>query len=300
MKCIICGSENIETVDTVISDFVMDRITDDFIPDCGMNRPVKLCFCRDCTFAFYDHRITDEECDRLYDKYRGPEYQKTREKHECWYTEKVNRALNEDELGLREQKRVINEIVKKNVDHELRVSLDYGGNEGRTYFKRIGTKERYVFDISGIPTIKGVKGISDFDELRKHEYDFIMCNHLFEHLAEPVEMLERIGSLGNKDTIFYIEVPSENPFTGRNKFSLTKNLRMLADPLFNNIRLATYYLKKRRSPFMPMNEHINFYTVRSMRKLVESSGFEVIDIEENIERTCLGEQTVLSVLFRRK
>ena len=60
MKCIICGSENIETVDTVISDFVMDRITDDFRPDCGMNRPVKLCFCRDCTFAFYDYRITDE------------------------------------------------------------------------------------------------------------------------------------------------------------------------------------------------------------------------------------------------
>ena len=48
---------------------------------------------------------------------------------------------------------------------------------------------------------------------------------------------------------------------------------------------------------MPMKEHINFFTVASMVVVLEVYGFHVIDIQENVEKTPLGNQTVLSALF---
>ena len=100
MNCMICGSNRIKTTDTCISDFIMARLRQDFRPDCGMNTPVRLCFCEQCTFAYYDYRISDEESDRIYRGYRDEQYQRTRQQYECWYTPKVNRALNEDRRGL--------------------------------------------------------------------------------------------------------------------------------------------------------------------------------------------------------
>lgn len=296
MKCFICGGSDIETVDTVVSDFVMDRIS---LHNFTENRKTKLCFCHNCTFAFYEYRMTDEEDKRLYADYRGEEYQKTREKYECWYTKKVNNALNSDKTALSEQKRVIEKIVKYNVEKELQIALDYGGNEGKTFTDLLGTREKYVFDISGVKTVEGVIGISEFDDLKKHSYDFIMCNMLFEHLVDPVGVMDVLREIGNEETIYYIEVPSENPFTSGNKFSIKNNLSLLFNPNYSNIRLIRYYLQQRMQPFMPMKEHINFYTKESIKKMVELSGFRVIDIQENLEKAALGNAKVLSILFKK-
>ena len=296
MECIICGSSDIKSVDTIVSDFVMARIGPH---NSGGSRKTKLCFCRECTFAFYEFRMSDEEDRKLYADYRGEEYQKTREKYECWYTKKVNDALNNNKTALGEQKRVIEKIVKENIGRELPVALDYGGNEGKTFTDILGTKEKYVFDISGVKTVKGVKGISRFEDLERYSYDFIMCNMLFEHLVDPIEVMETLYKIGNEETIFYIEVPSENPFVSENKFSIKKNLSLLFNPIYSNIRLFKHYLKQRKEPFMPMKEHINFFTKESMKRMIELNGFQVIDIQENIERAVLGNSIVLSALFKK-
>ena len=297
MKCMICGNDNLEYRDTVISDFVMDRISEDFVP--GKNRKTRLCYCPECTFAFYEYRMTDEEQGRLYRNYRDQEYQKTREKYECWYTPKINEALNNDRLTLAEQRRVIERMLSENSDKIPEVSLDWGGNEGRTFTRKMGNRARYVFDISNIPTIKGVKSLSSFEEVKKHNYDFIMCNMMFEHLSHPVEMLEQFWEAGGPDTLYYIEVPSENPFMV-NKFSIKKNLKLLVNSKYSNVRLAKYYLKRRKEPFMPMAEHINFYTPKSIRTMVENAGFTVLDVQENVEKAVLGDATVLSIMFKKK
>lgn len=298
MKCLICGSEELEQRETIVSDFIMARVSDSFEAGRGKNYPTKLCFCKRCTFAFYDYRISDEESGRLYDGYRGKKYQKTRERYECWYTAKVNEALNSDTAALESQKTVIERIVSQNVKHELRTALDYGGNESRTFTPMLGTQEKFVYDISHVETIAGVQGISDFDELKKHHFDFVMCNHLFEHLADPVGTMRLIREIGDQDTIFYIETPSENPFTKENKFSIRKNFALLFNPTYSNLKLTKYYFQQRKQPFMPMKEHINFYTPESMRKLAEMNGFRVLDVQENEEQAALGSQTVLSMLFR--
>lgn len=293
-KCILCGSERLQKKPTKMSDFVAVRTNNLPAPD------VNLCFCEDCTFAFYDRRLTDQENTLLYKDYRGEKYQQIREQYECWYTSKVNEALNNDVLALHEQQRVIKEILVQNGIDEIKVALDYGGNEGKTFTSPIGTQERYVYDISGVNPVEGVKLISDEKDLRSHRYDFIMCNMLFEHLADPIEMLEKLKSIADDKTLCYIEVPSENPFTSRNKFSAIKNLQLLRSPLFNPFLLFRFWLKNRRGPFMPMKEHVNFYNIQSMRSFIESNGFSILDIQENTERAVLGNVVVLSVLFKKK
>lgn len=290
IKCIICGNSDLDLKETIVSDFIMARIDPRFITKDITNIKTHLCFCKRCTFAFYEYRISDEESDRIYKNYRDDEYQKLREKYECWYTSKINDALNNDTTSLHEEKSRIYHMIKKNIHGEIRVALDYGGNEGKTFFKSLGTEAKYVYDISGVETIHGVKKISDRKEIGQHSYDFIMSNMLFEHLADPVQMLDYFYTLGNSGTYYYIEVPSENPFVKGNKFGIFKNIPLLFNPNYSNIKLAKYYFYQKTQPPMPMKEHINFFTSRSMKYLAARCNFEIIDIRED---------DVLSVLMKK-
>ena len=94
---------------------------------------------------------------------------------------------------------------------------------------------------------------------------------LFEHLPDPVRTLDELKEIGTDSTFYYIEVPSENPFVKENKFSISKNIRLLLNPLYNKWKLIRYYFKQRRMPFMPMKEHVNFFTIQSMKTFVENN-----------------------------
>lgn len=300
MKCMICDRDNIECVETVISDFVMARIEPEFINGKVDNKKVKLCYCRDCTFAFYDYRFNETETNRLYDNYRDSEYQKLREKYEYWYTSKVNYMLNSDKLAIDCQKKGIISAVNRNITSEIKVALDYGGNEGKSFSDQIGTQEKYVYDISGVDTIEGVNSISSIDELKKHSYDFVMCNMVFEHLAVFYPVLDVFHDIGSEETVYYVEVPSENPFEKGNKFSIKNNLKLLTRPEINKIKLLRYYIKTKKEPFMPMKEHINFFTPKSLQYMIEKKNFKIIDCQEMIENSVLGKNTVLYALFKKK
>ena len=296
MKSLICNSEKLRFVNTIVSDFVMARIA----PGFKDNYKTQLCFCEECSFAFYKYRLNEKEEFKLYYHYRDEEYQRLREQSEYWYTKKINNLINKDKFALEEQKKVIRKILKDNSINNIEIALDYGGNEGRTFFDELGTKEKYVFDISGLKTVEGVVNISNYEDLKNHSYNFIMCNMLFEHLTNPVLVMKKISAIGGKDTVYYIEVPSENPFLRGNKFSIAKHLELVFNPNYNLFRLAKYYFKTRKEPFMPMKEHINFFTIESMKKMIELNGFKVVDIQENSEKGVLGTAVVLSALYKKE
>ena len=291
MKCLICNGNRIKTVNTIISDFVMSRIDPDYETK-HINKETKLCYCEDCTFAFYQYRFSQDEENSLYRNYRDSEYQRTREKYECWYTKKVNSSLgNEKDVEL--QRSRIRDILAANSFDAFESVLDYGGNRGATFYYELGTKEKYIYDISGVDTVPGITLARSFEELKNHRFDFIMCNMVFEHVAYPIEMLRKLYELGDYDTIYYIEVPSENPFVCGNKFSIAKNLHLLLDPNYSWIRLAKYYVQQRKQPFMPMKEHINFFTRKSIETMINKEGFSLLDVRETTDAI----SNVLSVLF---
>lgn len=279
-----------------MSDFLAARIFEG--EEASKRHDVNLCHCEDCSFSFYDRRLTDEEAARLYRDYRGEEYQKTREKYDCWYTEKVNSALNGDKLALSEQQRVISEMIGRNVPIEIKVALDYGGNKGVTFTKEIGTKERYVYDISGIQPVDGVTRINEYSELAGHDFDLIMCNMTLEHASYPADFMKLLYDAGGRDTYYYLEVPSEDPFA-QSKFSISKNIGLLFNKNYSNLKLVKHYFYLRTQPYMPMTEHINFFTPKSLKALLERCGFEAAEIGENIEKSVLGKDKVLSAVFKK-
>ncbi len=77
MECLVCGSSKISMRKTKISDFLVEKVFGK--EDLDKNHDVNLCHCEECSFSFYDRRLTEEESERLYDGYRGTEYQKMRE-----------------------------------------------------------------------------------------------------------------------------------------------------------------------------------------------------------------------------
>lgn len=296
MRCLVCGSNRILLKPTKISDFLVAKIFGE--DEVVKNYNVNLCHCEECSFSFYDRRLTDEESSRLYDGYRGMKYQKIREKYDCWYTEKINNAMNHDSMALKEQQRVIKKMIKENIPTNIKAALDYGGNQGETLTELIGTDEKYVYDISGVDTKGGVKGIKDYDELYKYNFDFIMCNMTLEHVSYPKEFIKLLYDIGSAETYYYVEVPSENPFK-KDKFSVIKNLQLLFNPHYNNIKLVKHYLHLKGQPYMPMSEHINFWTPKALKTLMLCSGFDVIDIQENYEKGVLGKNKVLSVICKK-
>lgn len=292
-KCPICGNTELIGIKTKISDFIKERIKYEGEDD------IELLHCTGCSFAFYNYRFSQEQQEKLYSGYRDDVYQQQREKHEYWYTAKVNDLLNHDMKSLTEQQRIIDKVLIDNNLDAFDNALDYGGNEGETFLKKWGEKNKYLFDISGCQTLPGIIGINRIDDLYNLQLDFVMCNMVFEHLANVTEVMNVFTKIGDNSTVFYIEVPSEFPFDN-DKFSIKNNMGLLMNPNFSNWKLLRYYLKQRMGSFMPMKEHINFFSPTSLKAMVENSGFATIDIQENEESGALGRGKVLSVLFKRK
>ncbi len=300
VACYLCGSKNLMMRKTVMSDFLYAKITGGgYKKGAGANEKVRLCHCKDCTFSFYDRRLSEAESNKLYEGYRGIKYQKLRQACDCWYTPKVNDALNHDATALRDQKRVIGGMVKKYVKKKPACALDFGGNKGESFPEWIGTKKKYVYDISGVKTVPGVERLSDEEELLQHKFDFIMCNMTLEHVSDPKALVQQLYKIGSAGTYYYVEVPSENPFA-KDKFSIRKNLALLWNPYYSKIRLVQHYFRLKRQPYMPMSEHINFFTPKALETMLSLCGFNVLAVQEHEERSVLGKAKVLAAVCRKE
>lgn len=119
-----------------------------------------------------------------------------------------------------------------------------------------------------------------------------------EHVSYPKDFVKLLYDIGSSDTYYYLEVPSENPFE-KNKFSITKNLGLLFNTRYSKSRLIKHYFNLRKQSYMPMSEHVNFYTPTAIKTLMTTSGFGVVDIQENYERAVLGKSKVLSVVCKK-
>ncbi len=86
--------------------------------------------------------------------------------------------------------------------------------------------------------------------LKENSFDVVIMNHTFEHVENPVLVLNKIHKVLKKDGIVYIDVPN---FGGWDS-----------------------WVKKSKWKYLMPKEHTYQYTKNSLKKLLERSGLEPI------------------------
>lgn len=269
-KCLICQSENLKTYNSKISDFTAERIG---IPP--ERQSTNLYHCQNCGFAFYDYRLTESEAKKFYLGYRNPDYQKQRQKYDCWYTPELNEIIGKNETEVKNKKNNMTQIIKRFVDlSTIKSVLDFGGDRGQNIPEVFNKAEKTVYELSEVKPIAGVKLIKNFADLGK--YDFIISQGVLEHVASPIKILEKLKKIATPGAYFYIEVPFDSPFYK----SPLYNLQFFFSKYYSLKNIFLHWLKvKKEKAFATMSEHLNYFTPQAMQTLLIGNGFEIITYE---------------------
>ena len=256
-QCVCCGSEVLVSSPAILMPFIAHRVFDwspivideswglKTIANGNAYSICKSLYCSDCGLLYCDIRFSDAESSKLYDGYRGKEYNGLREFYEPGYTA---RSVNIN-AGVE----YISDIEKFLTPHlNLPITiLDWGGGTGKnTPFKKSNTAFD-IYDVNKKEVADGANVVSKNEAFSK-KYQLIVCSNVIEHVSYPSDLLFDILNVMNNDSVLYIETPLENIMA------------------INEINL---YTKKKH-----WHEHINFFSEKSLRKLFENVGLDVIDL----------------------
>lgn len=286
-KCLICNSTNIKKYTAKSSDFITERVFE------GKVKFVHLLYCKDCGFSYFTYRFNDNEVKKLYVGYRNSNYQKQRQHHESWYTKNINDLIGKNKKEIISRNENFTKILKENLDiAKINSILDFGGDEGQFIPKIFKNINKYVYDISNVKTLDNITPLKTQTELKNHNYDLVMCAHVLEHVVNPIETINDIKSIMKKGTYLYIELPYDSPFC-KNPLS---NIQFLFNPHYSFINIVKQFIKLKTNKGYLMNEHINYYTLESVKKLMQNAGFKVIYNEFNNIKSEIGNSKVISTL----
>jgi hypothetical protein len=239
--------------------------------------PVHVMHCRECHFMFYDIRPEGHEMAALYNDYRGETYCLQREQFEPGYT-RANECLKSNPILEGRRRDHLDELLSKINWHasEDTLVLDHGGDDGRFFGVAFGVARKFVYEISGVKPIPGVHAISSDADLRRRKYDFVMNSNVLEHVSDPVAFVEDLRNLGQRDALFYFEIPSEYPRHAALRFALRKQAGFL--------RKRTLVHKAMNRALLPigMHEHINAFSMTAACTLLDKGGFRVQYAEEHL------------------
>ncbi len=193
--------------------------------------------CRQCGFMAYAPRPTDDD---IRDKYLF--LNKIESLPQISATTKPPLI---EFLEQRRAQRVYDLLRPELADGKLEV-LDYGGADGkmlRPFLEQGDDCALVDYDdrqIAGVTKI--ANDLSDMPPGKT--FDAVICNHVLEHVAEPLPLVGGLRDCLKSRGVVYAEVPHQ----------ILAGIRLGADPV----------------------THINFYSPRSFRLLFERAGFHVL------------------------
>lgn len=277
-QCVCCGSRELQASPAVLMPFVAERafgwrpvVIDSSwglrtIPNGQAYSVCNSLYCVQCNFIFLDIRFSDFEMSRLYDDYRGEAYTSLRDKYEPGYALR-NEELNKAIPYLEEVESFINPYVSLSP-----AVLDWGGDTGKNTPFRDKNSILHVHDISLKPVIPGACSVTK-EETLKWDYDLVVCSEVLEHIPYPSEMLLEIRDRMHEQTVLYLEVPHE--------------------PLISS-GMDNPALHKKH-----WHEHINFFSVEALKRLLGLCGFSVVDIRSSSIFLGGAEVEILQVIAQK-
>src|SRR5690349_6958946 len=262
-RCLICSVDSLQRYRAMFAPFVGSRIWG------RTSVAIRLMKCRQCDFMFSDSRFDPDEERRLYDGYRGRGYQALREKYEPWYTAEFNARLS---TGTMEKRRArLAEIFREHLPSGIKSVLDFGGDRGDLFAGLLPGAQTFVYDISGVEPASGVKVLHTVDECTQVGFDLVGCSNVLEHVAFPRNLTSDLHRIASPSTLVFVEVPSENPMGMRTyaKRAVQEMWLLFRRPTTAASMLPFRFLRQ-------VHEHINFFSMRALEALMQSSGFAVL------------------------
>jgi hypothetical protein len=272
-ECVICGCTILRQKPGVVSPFLAKRIWE------RRPFPVALAECSDCGFKFFNPRLEATEEERLYVGYRSPEYQTMRQSFEPWYTEKLNASISSPE-SWRTRKSLLASLFRERLNLDGRTFdsvLDFGGDRGDLIAKLFPGSRRFVYEISGVRPITGVETLRTLEECRRYPIDLIITSNVLEHVGSPREVISQIASIAGPQTLVFNEVPLESPTDWRSRLK-----RLVQAGILSIARPALAWQVTGPGVFNLMHEHVNYFSQRSLDRLMQVSGFDVVTSDDYV------------------
>jgi hypothetical protein len=211
--------------------------------------------CTACSFVQTKYPFPEEGLARLYADYRSNSYNQQRISYEPEYAAIASRVGSDDqEVNARKDGLTQWLTSKINVDSNFSM-LDYGGADGK--FLPDLPARKYVFDISDIAPVAGIERVKDEGSLGF--YSYVQLAHVLEHVPFPLALTRKASSYLCPKGYLYIELPQD-----------------LSDDEVAGLSNRT------ANTSVGIHEHINYYTITSTTKLIESAGLTVIDVQSKV------------------
>lgn len=273
-NCACCTSTNLRHEPTLTSLFLSRAAWN------GSPESTNLIYCNNCGFRTYQRTLTEPEARNYYSNYRDDFYMKERCRDEIFYT---RAAYNKDEewmMSPRRQQELLAIVKDSGLSlRNLRV-LDFGGGDGRL-INNIPAKELAVFDYATILPLPGIAKIPPPDPC---SWDFVVCAQTLEHISNPINALSNIRSITATNGFIYIELPVQNWRSLAGNGALRKKILELSMKNRTFHKLADLYSTAFRVKFgilppcgfVPMREHVNFFTLKSIVSLGENLSLKTI------------------------
>lgn len=202
--------------------------------------------CQRCGALFLDYRFSDRQMTALYQGYRDEAYTRQRDHYEPGYA-----AVAEHYQGREPYLADIEAWLAPRLPEHPAV-LDWGGGSGLNTLFLGHQSLLHIHDISGVEMVAGAERIG-LGQLVHGRYDLVVCSQVLEHVPFPLMLIEQILPALGPRTLLYLEVPHE--------------ALMREHP--GSLGLAG--LKRH------WHEHVNFFSARALRCLLERAGLEVLD-----------------------
>jgi hypothetical protein len=230
-------------------------------------------------------------------------------KHEPWYSEKINSA-NLDSTIIKKRKEGLTRFLSPFLISDVnQVTIaDVGGDAGQFIPLELA-RHSFVVEASEQLPVAGVTRVHAISDI-PYPINVVICAHVLEHIPSPVEFIADISRSNNlsSDCLFYIEVPLERFRIAallqhsmyRKYLDSVLALHWMVIGLDFLSTLSRSYLGIIFPPLLvKLHEHINFYTLQSLRSLLEASGLEVISETQEKGSYLSTHQGVIRLLAKK-
>jgi SAM-dependent methyltransferase len=296
--CVFCAQREFAPSVGLVAPFIAEYVLGQAA------RPTEFGRCLACGGLFAHERYEAAEALRLYEDYRGARYLEVRHRHEFWYTARVNEGFVDGtparRLGIQDA------LDQAGASFSFGRALDFGGGEG-SLFPDGPWAQRLVVDPSGAPKATGILGVRALEEVAPGHFDLIMACQVLEHLAAPLATVEQLAGRLSPDGLLYVEVPDEDftdwtlPRVLQRPFLswLTRRPRLLTGLDLLSVALRRKLRVLPPMGFLKLHEHINFFSLEALGKLIERSGLQPVLLRRHTVVTPSERLRILQCVARR-